>query len=156
PPGLSPPLLRLSRPDARLAASTARGLRAAALRRRRAPPAAHLRGRAGRRERRDLAVAVGELLLPAATLLHAAPDRPVALGDLLGDEAGVALGARRGDRLVPGDELACRIARAAVEGLPAAGPALEHLALAAAAAGDPGRDGPVKRLPRPAPRIPSS
>src|SRR5439155_1634941 len=72
----------------------------------------------------------------------------------LGDEAGVALGARRGDRLVPGDELACRIARAAVEGLPAAGPALEHLALAAAEAGDPGRDGLVKRLHVPALGIP--
>src|SRR5205823_12688397 len=93
----SPPRRRRARTVGRLVAATARGLRAAALRRRRAPPAAHLRGRAGRRERRDLAVAVGELLLPAATLLHAAPDRPVALGDLLGDEAGVALGARRGD-----------------------------------------------------------
>src|SRR5262249_62242371 len=112
----------------------------------RAPGTAHLGGHARRRERRALAVARVELLLPAAALLHAATNGPVALGDLLGDEARLTLGARHGDRLVPGHELAGGIARAAVEGLPTARTALEHLALTAAGAGGPRGDRLLARV----------
>src|SRR5207244_2879730 len=89
-----------------------------------------------------------------APLAHAAADRPVALGDLLGDEAGVAARARLRDGTVPGDELAVGIPVAAVEELPAARAAFHELALATAEdAAHAGRHRLMERLHVPALRI---
>src|SRR5262249_42499664 len=99
----------------------------------RAAASAELRRGSPLRERRVLAAVAGiDLPLPAAALAHAATDRAVALGHLLGDEAGPARRADLRHGTVPGDELALRVAVAAVEQLAAARASLHELALAAA------------------------
>src|SRR5262249_5336473 len=92
------------------------------------------------------AVAGVDLLLPAAVLLRTAAHGAVALGDLLGDEAGAA--ARAGFRHgpVPGDELTRRVAATTVEDLPAPRAPLHHLARATRESFDARRAGLVERL----------
>src|SRR5690349_387303 len=101
--------------------------------RRRPAASADLRRFAALRQRRVVAAVAGvHLLLPAAALADAATDGAVALRHLLRDEARTARRTRLRDRAVPRDELALRVAVAAVEELPAPRAALHELALAAA------------------------
>src|SRR5262249_54454759 len=119
--------------------------------------AAHLRGHPPLGERRHgLAVGSLTLLLPAASLFDAPPDRAVALGDLLRDDRRRTLRARLRHRAIPRDGLAIRVPAAAVEDLSAARAALEQLTVRTDVAMDARRHGLVERLDVLALRVPGA